>query len=121
MAILQKRGELQSDKLDFLLRAPKKLGIDNPLAEWMSSGTWASLQSLKVIYHNVSTCLTLTPVSFCHTALSRVNIVTAASMAPGQHIGANLLHYLLEPASAQVFKPSPASRSCKSIQPCLMR
>ncbi|KAK9808985.1 hypothetical protein WJX72_007373 [[Myrmecia] bisecta] len=47
MAILKKNGELQQQKFDYLLRGPKVMGVDNPLAEWVSDTVWASVQALK--------------------------------------------------------------------------
>jgi len=47
MQILRGRGELQHVKFDFLLRGPKVVGVDNPIAEWVADGVWASVQALK--------------------------------------------------------------------------
>ncbi|MEW5311809.1 MAG: hypothetical protein WDW38_003494 [Sanguina aurantia] len=47
MSILKGRGELQFLKFDFLLRGPKVMGVDNPLADWVSDSVWGSVQALK--------------------------------------------------------------------------
>lgn len=44
MSILKGRGELQFLKFDFLLRGPKVMGVDNPLADWVSDSVWGSVQ-----------------------------------------------------------------------------
>ena len=44
MSILKARGELNFMKFDFLLRGPKVMGVDNPLADWVSDSVWGSVQ-----------------------------------------------------------------------------
>ena len=44
MSILKAKGELQFNKFDFLLRGPKVMGVDNPLADWVSDSVWGSVQ-----------------------------------------------------------------------------
>ena len=40
MAVLRSKGELQRTKFEFLLRGPKEMGVDNPLGDWVSTGSW---------------------------------------------------------------------------------
>lgn len=47
MAILKKNGELKVDKFEFLLRGPRVAGVDNPLSEWVSDSSWATVHALK--------------------------------------------------------------------------
>lgn len=47
MSILRARGELNYQKFDFLMRGPKVMGVDNPLAEHLSESVWGSVQALK--------------------------------------------------------------------------
>lgn len=47
MSILRQRGELQYAKFDYLLRGPKVMGVDNPMADWVSDSVWGSVQALK--------------------------------------------------------------------------
>ena len=49
MAILKQRGELHHALFAYLLKGPRVLGHDNPLNEWVSDGTWASVQALREI------------------------------------------------------------------------
>eukprot|EP00201_Polytomella_parva_P017476 CAMPEP_0175071536 /NCGR_PEP_ID=MMETSP0052_2-20121109/19298_1 /TAXON_ID=51329 ORGANISM="Polytomella parva, Strain SAG 63-3" /NCGR_SAMPLE_ID=MMETSP0052_2 /ASSEMBLY_ACC=CAM_ASM_000194 /LENGTH=4543 /DNA_ID=CAMNT_0016338719 /DNA_START=12 /DNA_END=13643 /DNA_ORIENTATION=- len=55
MAILKQRAELNFNKFDFLLRGPKVMGVDNPLADWVSDSVWGSVQALKELddYQNL--------------------------------------------------------------------
>lgn len=55
MSILKGRGELNFMKFDFLLRGPKVMGVDNPLADWVSDSVWGSVQALKELddYQNL--------------------------------------------------------------------
>lgn len=55
MSILKARGELHFAKFDFLLRGPKVMGVDNPLADWVSDSVWGSVQALKELddYQNL--------------------------------------------------------------------
>ena len=46
MMILKQRGELPVALFDFLTRGPKVEGVENPVAEWVSSSVWASVQAL---------------------------------------------------------------------------
>jgi len=46
-AILKQKGELNSVLFDFLLRGPKVMGVENPVAEWVTEGSWAAVQALK--------------------------------------------------------------------------
>ena len=47
MAVLRSRGELQRPKFDALLRGPKVMGVDNPLADWVPEGVWGAVQALR--------------------------------------------------------------------------
>jgi hypothetical protein len=44
MSILKSKGELSFLKFDYLLRGPKVMGVDNPLADWVSDSVWGSVQ-----------------------------------------------------------------------------
>ena len=44
MSILKSKGDLQFLKFDYLLRGPKVMGVDNPLADWISDSVWGSVQ-----------------------------------------------------------------------------
>ncbi len=41
-------GELSAQKFDFLLRGPQRVGVTNPVVEWLPDSVWASVQALKV-------------------------------------------------------------------------
>jgi len=46
--VLQKKGEIDQQMLDFLLRGPRSSGSeDNPCAEWLSDYAWNALLALK--------------------------------------------------------------------------
>ena len=47
MSILKGKGELVFNKFDYLLRGPKVMGVDNPLADWVSDSVWGSVQALR--------------------------------------------------------------------------
>lgn len=47
MAILKNRGELKTDKFEFLLRGPRVAGVENPLIEWVNDSVWSSVHALK--------------------------------------------------------------------------
>ena len=47
--ILKSMGQLDVEKFDYLLRGPKVEGIDNPLRDFVSDGSWAAVQALKEI------------------------------------------------------------------------
>lgn len=58
ISVLQKKNALSFDKLDFLLRGPKKAGgPSNPLPEWLPNSCWAQLQCLQVLFEPVCSCL----------------------------------------------------------------
>ena len=44
MAILRGKGELNFTKFEYLLRGPKVMGVDNPLADWVTDSVWGSVQ-----------------------------------------------------------------------------
>jgi len=44
MAIFRQKGELQYTKFDYLLRGPKVMGVDNPIADWVHDTVWGSVQ-----------------------------------------------------------------------------
>ena len=49
MMVLQKRDALPLEKLDFLLRGPRKAQAPpNPVPEWLPNSCWAILQCLQV-------------------------------------------------------------------------
>ena len=48
MVILKRKGELQQQKFDFLLRGPRVPGVENPLPEWVSDTVWSAVQALRV-------------------------------------------------------------------------
>ncbi len=48
MLVLRKAGELSAQKFDFLLRGPQRVGVTNPVVEWLPDSVWASVQALKV-------------------------------------------------------------------------
>ena len=47
MSVLKKRGMLPAQQFDWLLRGPRVAGVDNPVPEWVGSGNWESVQSLR--------------------------------------------------------------------------
>ena len=48
IAVLKRAGQLSQAKFDFLLRGPRRDGVENPLHDWLSDSVWASVQALKV-------------------------------------------------------------------------
>ncbi|KAK9866454.1 hypothetical protein WJX84_011662 [Apatococcus fuscideae] len=49
MVILKRKGELQQQKFDFLLRGPRVPGVENPLPEWVSDSVWSAVQALRAM------------------------------------------------------------------------
>jgi dynein heavy chain len=47
VAVLRQRGELQQAKFEVLLRGPKVMGVDNPLADWVPESVWGAVQALR--------------------------------------------------------------------------
>eukprot|EP00899_Mesostigma_viride_P009330 jgi/Mesvir1/18399/Mv14277-RA.1 len=49
ISIMRQQGTLDMPMFEFLLQAPKAVGQDNPMPEWMSNSVWSSVQALKDI------------------------------------------------------------------------
>jgi dynein heavy chain, axonemal len=47
MAVLRSRGELCRTKFEYLLRAPREMGVASPLSDWVPESVWGSVQALK--------------------------------------------------------------------------
>ena len=47
VAVLKRSGQLSQAKFEFLLRGPRREGVENPLKDWLSDSVWASIQALK--------------------------------------------------------------------------
>jgi dynein heavy chain len=52
--VLARRNELDQRMFDFLIRGPKNLAADNPLAEWLDNSAWGAIQALKEITEPVN-------------------------------------------------------------------
>ncbi len=52
--VLARRNELDQRMFDFLIRGPKNLSTDNPLAEWLDNAAWGAIQALKEITEPVN-------------------------------------------------------------------
>ena len=48
--IQKQRGQLDVIKFDFLLRAPRLSGADNPVSEFMNDNSWATVQALNEVH-----------------------------------------------------------------------
>ena len=47
MLILAQQGQLDRTKFEFLLKAPKVLNVDNPVSDWVTDVSWATVQALR--------------------------------------------------------------------------
>ena len=52
IAVLKRSGQLSQAKFEFLLRGPRREGVENPLKDWLSDSVWASIQALKAPPHD---------------------------------------------------------------------
>ena len=52
IAVLKRSGQLSQAKFEFLLRGPRREGVENPLKDWLSDSVWASIQALKALPHD---------------------------------------------------------------------
>ena len=52
--VLARKNELDQRMFDFLIRGPKNLAAENPLAEWLDNSAWAGVQALKEITEPVN-------------------------------------------------------------------
>ena len=48
IAVLKRSGQLSQAKFEFLLRGPRREGVENPMKDWLPDSVWASIQALKV-------------------------------------------------------------------------
>ena len=47
MGVLRQQGKLDAELFDWLLRAPRSEGMDNPLPEWLGEANWEMVNSIR--------------------------------------------------------------------------
>eukprot|EP00983_Pelagomonas_calceolata_P123866 1161047-Pelagomonas_calceolata.AAC.51 len=84
MSIFRQRGELQYTKFDYLLRGPKVMGVDNPIADWVHDNVWGSVQVrcvARLCVHSDEDGESTAPRSWAWTTLSLTECTTTCGAA----------------------------------------